>query len=61
MCCLKDNFMPLFVTEWGYSCLFTLDTFQLRLTFVLPAGFDRDPVAAVDLATNFAEAMILNI
>lgn len=31
--------MPLSVIERGFSCLFTLDTFQLRITFALTAGF----------------------
>ncbi|MCP3944860.1 MAG: type VI secretion system tip protein VgrG [Desulfobacteraceae bacterium] len=31
--------MPLFVIKWSSSCLFTLDTFQLRITFALTAGF----------------------
>jgi predicted AAA+ superfamily ATPase len=31
MCCLKNNFMPLSVIERSSSCLFTLDTFLLRI------------------------------
>jgi hypothetical protein len=51
--CFLKKFMALSFIERSFSCLFTLDIFQLRITFALTAGF-----AAVHRAQGLTQNLL---